>query len=63
MDFIAGLFCDLFVKFVKLACMCPGLSQLFCNKSARAKSSFGICVDNRKFCTFCNTSFAYLMMS
>ena len=29
MDFIAGLFCDLFVKFVKLACICPALAQLF----------------------------------
>ena len=35
----------------------------FCNKSVRPKSSCGICVDNRKFCTFCNISFAYLMMS
>ena len=46
------------------ACMCVSRSiWTFCNKSARAKSSFGICVDDRKFCTFCNISFAYVMMS
>ena len=57
---------DYSVTFCEICKACMYVSRsisTFCNKSARAKSSFAICVDDRKFCTFCNTSFAYLMMS
>ena len=62
-----GYYCRMILwPFYKVCKACMNASRpipTFCNKSAIAKSSFAISIDDRTYYTFCNTSLTYLIMS